>query len=169
MSDLPDAVALSNAGAADVEKQIVRLILLNARLSDEQKYLEWLDLFTEDGRYAGITNENYESTGLYLFKDKGKSAIHERVGFLKGLWQVPRGKTLHFVTNIEVAVDPSGETASATSYFLMSRTADMEHTTLHAAGRYFDKFSLIDGAWLFAERIAVVDSNMLPGEFTDLL
>lgn len=164
-----DARVASRSPYPAQQSDIVALIHRAARLTDEQKFLDWMDLFTADGVYAGITNENYVNTGLYLFKDKGKPALHERVAFLKGLWQVPRGKTLHLVTNIEVDIDPSGDTATAASYFIMTRTADMEHSKLHACGRYFDRFACSEGQWYFSERLVVVDSNMLPGEFTDLL
>ncbi|MCC7274467.1 MAG: nuclear transport factor 2 family protein [Alphaproteobacteria bacterium] len=163
------AQAAAPANEYAIEKEIVALIHRVARYSDEKKFLEWMDLFAENAVYGGITSENYGETGLYLFRDKGKGALHERVAFLKGLWQVPRGKTLHLITNIEIEIDPSGLAASANSYFLMTRTGEMEHSKLHACGRYFDKFVFVDGAWLVGERTVVVDSNMLPGEFTDLL
>lgn len=152
-----------------VEREILGLIRRAARLADEQKFLEWMDLFSEDGRYGAITHENFASTGLHLFKDNGKRALHERVSFLMGLWQVPRAKTLHLVTNTEVEAGPSADTAKAVSNFLMTRTADMEHAKLHACGRYLDQFERRDGRWLFSERIVVVDSNLLPAEFTELL
>ncbi|HXV30377.1 MAG TPA: nuclear transport factor 2 family protein [Sinorhizobium sp.] len=152
-----------------VEREIEALIRLAARCADEQRFLDWMDLFTDDGRYGAITHENFLSTGLHLFKDYGKRALHERVSFLMGLWQVPRAKTLHLVTNTEVELEAAGDQAAAVSNFLMTRTADMEHAKLHACGKYLDRFEKRDGRWLFSERIVVVDSNLLPAEFTELL
>ncbi len=40
---------------------------------------------------------------------------------------------------------------------------------LHAAGRYVDRLERRDGVWLLKDRLAIVDSNLLPGEFTELL
>ena len=40
---------------------------------------------------------------------------------------------------------------------------------LHAAGRYIDRFERHGGAWRIRDRLVVVDSNMLPPEFTELL
>ena len=42
-------------------------------------------------------------------------------------------------------------------------------TKLHASGRYYDRFEKADGAWRFKSRDVVVDTNILPSEFTDLL
>lgn len=149
------------------ERAIHTLILRAARLADEQKFLEWMDLFVDECRYSAITLENYEAMGLCLYTDVGKRALHERVAWLMGLWQVPRGKTLHMVTNVEI--EANGDSASAISSFLITRTQELEHSKLHACGRYHDKFERRDGVWLFKERQAIVDSNMLPGEFTELL
>jgi 3-phenylpropionate/cinnamic acid dioxygenase small subunit len=161
----------ASSAAADpaTEREILALIRRAARLADEQRFLEWMDLFTDEARYGAITYENWNSTGLHLFKDNGKRSLHERVSFLMGLWQVPRAKTLHLVTNTEIELDPSGSAASASSNFLMTRTADMEHAKLHACGRYLDRFERRGGSWMFSERIVVVDSNLLPAEFTELL
>lgn len=151
------------------EREIIALMLRAARLVDEKKYLEWLDLFAEDGQYGAVTHENLSTGGLHLFKDRSKEAIHERVSFLMGLWQVPRGKTVHLVTNMELEIAADGRAATARSNFLITRTADLEHTKLHASGHYRDKFVRRDGVWYFAERVAIVDSNLLPADFTEVL
>jgi 3-phenylpropionate/cinnamic acid dioxygenase small subunit len=152
-----------------VERAVVSLIYRAARLSDDQRYLDWMELFASDAEYSAITNENLAYKGLRLFRDIGKPALHERVAFLMGLLQVPRGKTIHLVSNIEVSDGDAPDTATAVSNFIITRTADMEHSVLHAAGRYLDRFERRDGVWLFKERLAVVDSNLLPPEFTELL
>jgi anthranilate 1,2-dioxygenase small subunit len=149
------------------ERAITALILRSARLADERRFLDWMDLFVDDCRYSAITQENHALSGLCLFTDASKRALHERVGWWMGLWQAPRGKTLHMVTNLEIEV--TGDSAVAQSSFLITRSGESEHTKLHASGRYNDKFVRRDGAWLFKERQAIVDSNMLPAEFTELL
>ncbi len=169
---MPDDQSLKSkivaAPSADVERAIIALINRAARLADEQRYLEWLELFGEAAEYSAITDENLKYRGLHLFRDKGRPAMLQRVAFQMGLLQVPRGKTLRLVTNIEVSQDADGEVSAASS-FLITRTADLEHTVLHAAGRYHDRFERQGERWLFSERRAVVDTNLLPAEFTELL
>lgn len=150
------------------ERQIVSLIHRAARLADERRFLEWMELFAPDGVYAAITWENLNHKGLYLFKDIGRLALQERVGFLMGFWQVPRARTLHLVGNIELT-SLEDDSAAALSNFIITRTADLEHSELHASGQYRDRFVRAEGRWLFAEREVVVDSNLLPPEFTELL
>ena len=150
------------------ERAITALVYKSARLADDQEFLAWIDLFTEDGVYSAITFENRRDNGLYLFRDVGRQMLHMRAAFLLGLWQVPRGKTTHLVANLEIeALD--GVSAAAVSNFLITRTGELEMTKLHASGRYYDRFEKSDGAWRFKSRDVVVDTNILPSEFTDLL
>lgn len=151
------------------ERAIIALINRAARLSDERKYLDWMELFAEGGIYSAITYENETSSGLYLFKDVGRRALHIRAAFLMGLWQTPRGKTLHLVSNTELAAGDDETEATGVSNFIMTRTAEMEHSKLHASGVYYDRFKRVGGGWRFAERKVVVDTNVLPPEFTELL
>lgn len=164
----PAAEAPAPVGPAD-ERSILALINRSARLADDRKYLDWMELFTDDGIYSAITFENAASTGLYLFKDVGRRALHIRAAFLMGLWQAPRGKTLHVVSNIEIGAGEDNASAMGVSNFIMTRTAEMEHSKLHACGTYYDRFRREDGRWRFAERKVVVDTNVLPPEFTELL
>jgi salicylate 5-hydroxylase small subunit len=151
------------------ERAVVALINRAARLSDEQDFLGWMDLFAADGEYSAITDENLRLKGLRLFRDVGRTALHERVAFLMGLLQVPRGKTVHLVSNIEVSDGADADAASAVSNFIIARTGELEHTKLHAAGRYLDRFERGEDGWRFKSRLVVVDSNMLPPHFTELL
>jgi 3-phenylpropionate/cinnamic acid dioxygenase small subunit len=150
------------------ERAITQLINLAARLTDDQKFLEWMELFTEDGVYSGMTRENLGSTGLYLFRDVGKRMLHMRAAFQMGLWQAPRGALTHLVANLQIEVEDS-ETASCVSSFIIARTGELEMTKLYASGRYYDRFQKIDGAWRFKVRDVVVDTNILPAQGTELL
>ncbi|HEX3918090.1 MAG TPA: aromatic-ring-hydroxylating dioxygenase subunit beta [Caulobacteraceae bacterium] len=153
----------------ETERALTALIYRAARLADERKYLDWMELFTEGAEYSAITLENLTYKGLRLFRDVGKTALYERVAWLMGMWQVPRAKTLHMVSNIEFEAGETPNSVKAISNFLMTRTADLEHTVLHAAGRYADRFEREGGQWRFADRLVIVDSNLLPPEFTELL
>jgi 3-phenylpropionate/cinnamic acid dioxygenase small subunit len=153
----------------ETERAVTALIYKAARLTDDRDFVGWMELFTQDGEYSAVTYENLIYKGLRLFRDVGHNALYERVAFLMGVWQVPRAKTMHLVSNIEVSAGEDANSAQAVSNFIMTRTADLEHSVLHAAGRYIDRFERHDGAWRIRDRLVVVDSNMLPPEFTELL
>jgi benzoate/toluate 1,2-dioxygenase beta subunit len=152
----------------NIETEIIALLHRAARLADERRFEDWVRLFSEDGSYSAITHENFHDQGLYLFKDDGIEALKERAIFLMGFWKVPRGKTLHTITNIEVSQRDTAS-ASARSYFTLFRTGDMKHSELHACGEYQDEFVRKNDRWLFKQRRVIVDSNVLPPKFTELL
>ena len=154
--------------ARSVQTEARDFLYRYARVVDERRYLDWVDLFTEDATYSGITHENEHDQGLYLFKDEGKEALKVRAAWLIGLWQVERGKTLHTVTNIDVT-DVAANEVRTRSYFVIYRTGDDGITQFHACGEYHDILVQQDGRWLFRERKAIVDANTLPPAFTELL
>ena len=163
-----ETTARSSADVAAVERDIHAFILHVARLSDEQRYREWSELFVEQAIYSAITYENLNDKGLYLFCEEGIHAIRERAASLETLWQVPRGKTLHTISNIELT-ELGAERVKARSYFVIYRTGDMEHSKLHACGEYRDTFVRPAHRWQFLKRQVIVDSNLLPPTFTELL
>jgi anthranilate 1,2-dioxygenase small subunit len=167
MKEAAVAALDESAGNYADERAITALIHRAARLADEQKFLDWMELFTDDGVYSAITRENV-SAGLYLFRDKGKGMLHTRVGWLMGLWQVPRGTTTHLVSNLEIEILDANN-ATCRSVFLITRTGELDMTKLHASGRYADRLQKVDGVWRFKVRDVVVDTSVLPSEFTDLL
>lgn len=161
-------VAQEIGQARSVEDQIRDLMYECARLVDRQQFLEWMDLFVEDGVYSAITYENLHDQGLYLFYDDGREAFKERVAYLRGFWQVARGKTIHQVSNIEITGLKEDE-AKARSYFVIFRTGTSGVSEFHACGEYEDEVVKRDGRWLFRRRNAIVDTAVLPSHFTDLL
>ena len=163
----PGSNGPASNGKIQDEDQIKNLLYDYARIVDQQRFYEWLDLFTDDGTYSAITYENFQEQGLYLFKDDGKEAMKERVTFLMGFWQVGRGKTLHAVSNIQASIHD--DEATANSYFVIYRTGDDGVTQFHACGEYEDQLVRRDERWLFQQRKVIVDNGVLPSHFTDLL
>jgi 3-phenylpropionate/cinnamic acid dioxygenase small subunit len=138
-----------------------------ARTVDEQRFHDWLDLFTEDATYSVMTYENQQDQGLYLVKDEGKEALKERAAYVLGFWQAPRGKMLHAISNVDVA-EISATQAHVRSYLVVYRTARDGDTQLHCCGTAEDVLVREGDRWLFKQRAIVVDNGM-PPNFTELL
>lgn len=154
--------------AAEDRGQIEKLLRTYARLLDERRFAEWVDVFTEDGAYLAVTHENLQDQGLLLFKDDGREALKERAAFVMGYYQSERCKTLHVVSNIEVGAASDNE-ATCSSYFVVYRTAADGLPRLYSCGEYRDRLVRKNGRWLFRERLVVVDNGTLPENFTELL
>jgi 3-phenylpropionate/cinnamic acid dioxygenase small subunit len=149
-------------------KEIEDLLYKYARLVDEQRYHDWIDLFTEDGSYSAITVENLNQQGLFLFKDDGKEALKERVAYLMGYWQVPRSQTLHLVSNLEVNHLEENEVECRSCYHIY-RIGEDGVPQFYSCGVYEDLLVKLNGSWRFRRRKVIVYNNTLPPNFTELL
>lgn len=163
------SVAAEPGVDVETERQITRLIQRAARYSDEQRYVEWMDLFVDDCRHAMITRENYREQGLYNFVDKGRLALQERVAYLLGVWHTPRGKTTHVVSVLDIEPSDDGQSAKVLSNVIVVRAAPAEDSKMYASGQYADVVVLRDGRWMLKERTTILDSEFLPGDFADLV
>jgi p-cumate 2,3-dioxygenase beta subunit len=135
---------------------------------DEQRYLDWLELFVAEGVYSVIDHENSQSHGMYLIYDDGLEARKERVAYLMGYWKVPRSKTLHTVSNVLITSTEKDE-LEARSKFTVHRTDREGVTAFHTCGEYHDEFERSESGLLLRRHNAVIDMNVLPDDFTELL
>jgi 3-phenylpropionate/cinnamic acid dioxygenase small subunit len=72
--------------------------------------------------------------------------------------------TKHQITNLVIDLEESAGTASARSYFaVLQAVPGLVPLQTILAGRYHDRFALVDGRWRFAQRIVLTD---LAGELT---
>jgi hypothetical protein len=65
--------------------------------------------------------------------------------------------TKHVTTNLRIEVDESGQSASAKSYFTVLQARPELPLQIVIAGRYDDKFELVDGKWYLTDRFEYCD------------
>ena len=152
----------------EIQLEVRDLLHRYAWIVDQHEFLAWLDLFTDEAAYSAITHENVEDQGLYLFRDAGRMALKQRVAWLMEMWQVPRSRTIHAVTNIEVS-PTSADRAEVRSYGVIFRTGENGISQLHAAVTYEDIVVKTGDEWRFEERKVIVSASTLPPAFTELL
>jgi hypothetical protein len=68
-----------------------------------------------------------------------------------------RHATQHVTTNVAVAVDEGGGTATARSYFTVLQSVSGSPLQVIIAGRYADTFERADGEWRFTNRVVHSD------------
>ncbi len=61
-------------------------------------------------------------------------------------------KTKHVCTNAVINIDEDNDAADSKSYYVVYQQTDTLPLQPIAAGRYYDKFERVDGAWRFCER-----------------
>lgn len=145
-----------------------------ALLLDEERYPEWLDLFTEDAHYwvPGVENRNrtdaegpYAAARMSYFDDtKADLALRvARFGSPTAWAENPPTRHLHIVTNIQVDPGTTPDELVARSVFVNHRSQwSRDETTLY--GRREDRLRRVDGALRVARRRVVLAHATLPAK-----
>jgi 3-phenylpropionate/cinnamic acid dioxygenase small subunit len=165
----------------DVLRDVEQFLYREARLLDERRFHEWLDLFTDDVRYwmAGrstryprsskaITTLNRQESDVVTEEelailDETKATLEGRVERLDtGMaWaEDPPSRTRHLITNIEVEPGDTASELKVHSNFLVYRTRAETEQDLYVGARQ-DTLRRVDGAWKIAHRKLVLDQNVL--------
>ena len=104
--------------------RIAQFLFLEARLLDERRFEEWIELFTEDGFYwapARHDQENPHNEASLFFDDRELMQIRvRRLRHPRIHVQTPPSRTCHIVTNLMIdEVDEDAGTFEASSCFLV--------------------------------------------------
>jgi 3-phenylpropionate/cinnamic acid dioxygenase small subunit len=162
----------------DVEQFLYR----EARLLDERRFQEWLELFTDDVRYwmtgrstryprssKAITvldperRQAAEIEDELAILDETKATLGGRIARLDtGMaWgEDPPSRTRHLLTNIEVDRGDTLSEVTVYSNFLVYRTRAETEQDLYVGARH-DVLRRVDGGWKIARRKLILDQNVL--------
>jgi 3-phenylpropionate/cinnamic acid dioxygenase small subunit len=168
----------------DLIREIEQFLYREARLLDDRRFRDWLELFTDDVRYwmVGRTNRYPKSSKAiaildpdrYVADDIGaddelaildesKVTLTARVARLDtGMaWaEDPPSRTRHFVNNIEIEPGDSETELKVYSNFIVYRSRGETEQDFYVGGRQ-DVLRRVDGAWKIASRRLVLDQNVL--------
>ena len=167
----------------DVLREVEQFLYREARLLDERRFREWLELFTDDVRYwMGARSNRYPRTSkaisilspnryveddhtredeLSIF-DETKETLSGRVARLEtGMaWaEDPPSRTRHLITNIEVAGDAGAELTVHSNFMVYRSRAETEQDFYVGARQ--DLLRRVDGALRIARRKLTLDQNVL--------
>jgi 3-phenylpropionate/cinnamic acid dioxygenase small subunit len=168
----------------DLIREIEQFLYREARLLDDRRFHDWLELFTDDVRYwmTGRTNRYPKSSKAiaildpdrYVENDIGaddelaildesKETLTARVARLDtGMaWaEDPPSRTRHFVNNIEVEPGDSDSELKVYSNFIVYRSRGETEQDFYVGSRQ-DMLRRVGGAWKIASRRLVLDQNVL--------
>ena len=173
------AVMKEGKGAAPVTQdlwfEVQQFLFREARLLDERRFKEWVDLFTDDlfywapiltnrvGRDAKLEIEKFD--GAAHFED-GKVSLTNRVKrFDTGMaWaEIPPSRTRHLVSNVEVEFIGGKDEVLARSAFIVYRS-HLEHDQEIYAGARRDTLRCENGSWKIARREIHLDQATVLGK-----
>jgi 3-phenylpropionate/cinnamic acid dioxygenase small subunit len=169
---------------AEVIREVEQFLYREARLLDERRFHEWLELFTDDVRYwmpmrsnrypkiskaiVILDPERYNEADLggddeLAILDETKETLGRRLARLEtGMaWaEDPPSRTRHIITNIEV--EPGDTTAEIKVYsnFLVYRSRAETEQDFYVGARQ-DVLRQVDGGWKIARRKIILDQSVL--------
>jgi 3-phenylpropionate/cinnamic acid dioxygenase small subunit len=165
-------------------REVEQFLYREARLLDERRFHEWLELFTEDVRYwmAGRRNRYPKSSKAIAMLDPDRYAVQDstedvelaildedkhtlsaRVARLDtGMaWaEDPPSRTRHLLANIEVETGSAGSELNVRANFIVYRSRSETEQDFYVGARR-DVLRLVDGAWKIANRKLILDQNVL--------
>ena len=169
---------------AEVIREVEQFLYREARLLDERRLHEWVELFTEDVRYwmpmrstrypaeskaIGLLGQGQERSTergqeeeLALL-DETKATLQARIARLDtGMaWaEDPPSRTRHMISNIEVEEGDMASELKVYSNYLVYRTRGETEQDFYI-GRREDVLRRIDGVWKIARRKIILDQNVL--------
>lgn len=167
----------------ETRREVERFLYREARLLDERRFHEWLDLLTEDARYlmslrsnlyprsskaiaaldpARVPNDDVAEEEALAVLDETKATLAGRIARLEtGMaWaEDPPSRTRHFVTNIEIEPGAT-QTIEVRANFLVYKSRSETEQDFYVGCRR-DRLRRVEGALKIAERRLILDQNVL--------
>jgi anthranilate 1,2-dioxygenase small subunit len=137
---------------------------LYAAALDEQRLMDWAEMFTDDALYVVLSRENHDRhlpVGLIYCENKGM--IRDRAFALQETAMFAPRYLRHMIANHTVlGEERDGTIAARANYVVLQVLLDRPDATLHQVGVYYDKFRQVDGVLKLAERRCVYDNLLVP-------
>ncbi|MDB5760422.1 MAG: ring-hydroxylating dioxygenase subunit beta [Burkholderia sp.] len=162
-----ESAAIDPAAARELRFAVEEFNAEYCAVLDSGEIEQWPDFFTEDAIYRITARENADAGMLVgLVYAEGRGMLQDRaVSIARTQMFAPR-TNLHLTGNVRVLAQKDDGEFSAQSTFMLLQTLVDGVTTLHLAGRYFDRFVRQGNRLLLRERQAVYDTTMIA---TDLV
>jgi 3-phenylpropionate/cinnamic acid dioxygenase small subunit len=168
----------------DLIREVEQFLYREARLLDERRFHDWLQLLTDDVRYwMGSRPNRYPKSSKAIaildpdrydeddrtkedelaILDEDKSTLDARVARLDtGMaWaEDPPSRTRHLITNIEVEPGEAEAELEVYSNFIVYRSRSETEQDFYVGARR-DVLRRIDGAFRIASRKITLDQNVL--------
>src|SRR6202140_5115390 len=165
----------------EIVRAVEQFLYREARLLDERRFHEWLQLFTDDIRYWMVTrsnlyarsskaiailnpgrntDENADEDGLAIL-DETKKTLEGRVARLEtGMaWaEDPPSRTRHLIANIEVAPGGTPSEFGVYSNFIVYRNRSETEQDFYVGTRR-DTLRRVDGALRISSRKLTLHQN----------
>jgi anthranilate 1,2-dioxygenase small subunit len=167
------AMTLPLAAAVAVDPRLEAVLLRHeidafntayAATLDEQRLMDWAELFTDDALYAVLSRENFErNLPVSLIYCDNKGMIRDRAFALQETAMFAPRYLRHMISNLSVGEEAIDGTITArANYVVLQVLLDRPDATLHQVGIYYDKFRRTADGLRLAERRCIYDNLLVP-------
>jgi anthranilate 1,2-dioxygenase small subunit len=128
---------------------------------DEERFDEWCDFFTDDGRYRVTTAENLRhGYPIGLIDCIGKGMMRDRIlGLQKA--NVFEPHTYRHMLSIPRVMETGANGVRVKTSFMVTRTMQGSSSAMFVTGHYDDLLVSVAGGLRFRSRLAVVDASRI--------
>ena len=158
------AVVDSRLEAVLLRHEIETFNTLYAAALDEQRLMDWVELFDDNALYVVLSRENFERNlpvGLIYCENKGM--IRDRAFALKETAMFAPRYMRHLIANLTVEAEANdGTIAARANYIVLQVLFDRPDATLHQVGTYYDRFRRTAKGLKLVERRCVYDNLLVP-------
>jgi anthranilate 1,2-dioxygenase small subunit len=130
---------------------------------DEQRLMDWVEMFTDDAFYVVISRENADKQlPVGLIYCEGKAMIHDRAFALEKTAMFAPRYLRHIIGNLQVlAAGTDRDVSARANYALIQVLYDRPEAKLHQVGVYEDLFRRINGELKLARRRCIYDNLLV--------
>lgn len=135
-----------------------RLLAQSCELLDQERFEEWLDLFTEDARYEATTwspELNRDQVWLRLNKAELASLVRNVNNHIRD-----RATRSHLARLVELVPNGHSNRYNSTARFVLLRTDEAGETSVYLTGRYLDVVQVEGDVFRLAARHVRLDTRL---------
>jgi salicylate 5-hydroxylase small subunit len=129
---------------------------------DEGRFADWPEFFTEDCLYRVVPRENFDQAlPLSTMELHGKGMLKDRVyGVQSTLFHAPYYQR-HLIGPLRLLAHDDDRIELEANYLVVRTKRDLP-SELFNAGRYLDRIQVTADGLLFAQKVCVFDSELIP-------
>lgn len=147
---------------AEIQLSIERLYSLSARYLNDGPLSEWPELFTENCSYRIVSRANFEAgLPLAIMRCDSRGMLKDRVYAVESTMMYEPRYTRHHITDVLIReIGDAGYRVTANFSVIESLPDDLPRILI--AGHYRDRIVSADGLLMFAEKLCIYDSDLVP-------
>lgn len=150
----------------DLRAELEALYADYAEALNDERFEDWLAFFTEKSFYQITSRENFErNLPVALWRCESKGMIMDRVVAIRQTAYYGPRSIRRMVSGIRALGWGQGETSGvlkASASYLAVETLPDELTRVFNAGKYIDEIVVENGRLVFAKKICVYDTLLIP-------